>query len=444
MIKRFALQHLEKWRTSPNHKPLILRGARQVGKTTLVNEFAKGFDNYLYVNLDRTSDRELFKEENTQVLIDKIHIHCKKRKMDGDTLLFIDEIQNSFQAVKTLRYFYEEAPWLYVIAAGSLLETLIDTQISFPVGRVEYMALHPCSFCEFLDGIGETYDENVVRTLNADAIHDRLMNYFLNYILVGGMPEAIVKYAEHRDILEVNSIYSTFINAYSDDVQKYARNNSMATIIRYVLREGWNFAAEPISFNNFAESNYRSREMGETMRTIERALLLELVYPVVSTQLPLIPHYRRKPKLLWLDTGLVNYYAGIREEIFNIDDIMAAWKGRIAEHVVAQELIAENTEFGIHRYYWLRDKTDATAEIDFVYQYRNMVIPIEVKSGHNSKLRSLHQFMDMAPHDIAIRVWTGRYSIDHIKTLKGKPFRLINIPFYYVGQLKSIVEQLTS
>ena len=442
MIQRTALQRLEQWKSSSGHKPLVLRGARQVGKTTLINQFAEGFDNYLYLNLDRKRDRELFVDDDIPTLIDRIHIHCRKRKSDGQTLLFIDEIQNSVDAVRLLRYFREEAPGLYVVAAGSLLETLMDTHVSFPVGRVEYMALRPCSFVEFLNGIGEKYDADVVRSLQGEAIHDRLMNYFLNYILVGGMPEVIMKYSERRDVLAVDSIYSSFRNAYIDDVQKYARNNTMAAVIRHIIKEGWTYAAEPISFNNFAESNYRSREVGEALRTIERALLLELSHPVTSEQVPLMPNYKRKPKLLWLDTGLVNYYAGVRNEIFNAKDIMSVWKGRVAEHIVAQELIAENFEFGCRRNYWLRDKLDASAEVDFVYQYGNLVIPIEVKSGTNTKLRSLHQFMDKAPHDIAVRVWTGKYSVDTATTPSGKTFRLINLPFYYVGQLYNILSKI--
>ena len=442
MIQRTALQKLKTWAEAQDHKPLVLRGARQVGKTTLINQFATEFDNYLYLNLDRKRDLELFSEDDISTLIDRIHIHCRKRKIDGKTLLFIDELQNSPDAVRQLRYFKEEAPELYVVAAGSLLETLIDTHVSFPVGRVEYMALRPCSFVEFLNGIGEAYDADVVRALQCDAIHKRMMNHFMNYIVVGGMPEAIMKYSERRDVLAVNTIYNSFRNAYSDDVQKYARNNTMAAVIRHVIKEGWTYAAEPISFNNFAESNYRTREMGEALRTLERALLVELAYPVSSEQLPLMPNYRRKPKLLWFDTGLVNYYAGVRNEIFDTGDIMSVWKGRVAEHIVAQELIAENFEFGCQRHYWLRDKLDASAEVDFVYQYGNLVIPIEVKSGTNSKLRSLHQFMDKAPHDIAVRVWSGRYSVDRAVTPSGKTFRLVNLPFYYVGQINSVLNKL--
>lgn len=262
MIQRSALQYLEQWKSNPEHKPLVVRGARQVGKTTLINQFSEGFDNYLYLNLDRKRDYDLFSEDDIPSLIDRIHIHCRKRKSPGKTLLFIDEIQNSPNAVRMLRYFKEEAPTLYVVAAGSLLETLIDTHISFPVGRVEYLALRPCSFVEFLNGIGEEYDAEVVSHLEADAIHERLMNSFLNYVLVGGMPEAIMKYWEHRDVLALNAIYSTLLNTYSDDVQKYAQNKTMAAAIQHILRYGWTYAAAPISFNNFAESNYRSPRNG--------------------------------------------------------------------------------------------------------------------------------------------------------------------------------------
>ncbi len=441
MIQRTVYKRLVEWKNSTNHKPIILRGARQVGKTTLINQFSDEFETYLYLNLDKKSDLRLFDEDDLPTLIDRIYVHCRKTKGDGDTLLFIDEIQNSPQAVHQLRYFYEQAPWLYVVAAGSLLESLIDNHISFPVGRVEYVSLAPCSFLEFLDGIGESFDAGAVRDLKGDGIHDRLMNHFLNYMTIGGMPEVVMKYAERRDILAVDSIYSTFLNAYADDVEKYSRNNTHAKVIRHIITRGWAYAGENISFANFGASDYRSREVSDAFLTIEKALLLELVYPIVEPRLPLLPNLRRRPKLVWLDTGLVNYYAGVRREIFDIPSIMTAWKGRIAEHIVAQELAALTCEFGKHRYFWARDKEGSSAEVDFVYQYDNIVVPIEVKSGTNAHLRSLHQYMNLAPHDLAVRVWTNPYSVDTVTTNSGKKFRLINLPFYYLGQLNEIIRR---
>ena len=176
MIYRYALAYLETWKKNPMRKPLILRGARQVGKTTLVESFATGFDCFLKLNLDEEEDRQLFIQyREIHRLIEAIFFYLKKSPVEGAVLLFIDEIQNSPEAVAMLRYFYEKRPDIYVIAAGSLLENVIDRKISFPVGRVEYMALHPCSFLEYLNGIGEDFDRQAIENLKADAIHDRLM-----------------------------------------------------------------------------------------------------------------------------------------------------------------------------------------------------------------------------------------------------------------------------
>lgn len=440
-MKRSILTKLREWKLSTNRKPLIIRGARQVGKTTVVKQFAEEFDCFLYLNLDRLSDVRLFSEDNIRILLDKIYFHCHQQKISGTTLLFIDEIQNSPAAIKQLRYFYEELPDLYVIAAGSLLETLINSHVSFPVGRVEYLALRPCSFLEFLDGIGEEFDSNAIVKFKGSYIHERLMNHFANYMLVGGMPAAVVRYAEKRDVLAVDSVFSSLLNAYKDDVEKYVPKNSAAAVVRLIISNGWTSAAEQITFNNFADSNYRSREIGEALHTIERALLMELVYPVTETKLPLMPNFRRRPKLIWLDTGLVNYAAGVRYEISNVDDILSVWKGRISEHIVAQELLANNYEFSSRRAFWVRDKEGSSAEVDFVFRYKNMLVPIEVKSGHNSKLKSLHIYMDNAPHDIAVRVWPQPFSVDNVVTPSGKPFRLINIPFYYVGLLDKVLDE---
>src|ERR1035437_5290135 len=299
MIKRNAFKYLEQWSVNEDRKPLILRGARQVGKTTLVVEFSKKFDVMLSLNLDKPEDKLLFDQySNIVELTDAIYRHCKQQKKPGRTLLFIDEIQNSPKAVALLRYFYEEMKQLHVICAGSLLESLIDKHISFPVGRVEYLAIRPCSFLEFLNGIGEDFDLELVKDLNVSSVHNRVIALFTNFTIVGGMPAAINKYAVNRDVLSVDTIYETLLNAYIDDVEKYARNESIAQIIRYILKNGWNFAAERIIFERFGNSNYKSREVSEAFRTIEKAMLLELVYPVTSAQIPLLTSMTHRPKLI--------------------------------------------------------------------------------------------------------------------------------------------------
>jgi uncharacterized protein len=442
MINRNAFKNLEQWSVSEDRKPLILRGARQVGKTTLVIEFSKQFDVLLSLNLDKPEDKLLFDQySNIVELTDAIYRHCKQQKRSGRTLLFIDEIQSSPKAVALLRYFYEEMKQLHVICAGSLLESLIDKQISFPVGRVEYLAIRPCSFLEFLNGIGEDFDLELVKDLNVSSVHNRVIALFTNFTIVGGMPAVINKYAVNRDVLSVDTIYETLLNAYIDDVEKYARNESIGQIIRYILKNGWNFAAERITFERFGNSNYKSREVSEAFRTIEKAMLLELVYPVTSAQIPLLTSMTHRPKLIWFDTGLVNYIAGVRESLFSVTDVMDAWRGRIAEHIVAQELLSWKWQVSAHRQFWDRNKTQSSAEVDFVVQYKNWAIPIEVKSGHNAKLKSLHIYMEEAPHDIAVRVWSQPLSVDMVKTPMGKEFKLINVPFYYVCLLEKVLEK---
>ncbi len=415
-----------------------------MGKTTLVTQFAKEYDVFLHLNLEKDDDRKLFETYNdVNELLRAIFMLKRKTISTKNVLLFIDEIQNSNKAVAMLRYFYEEANHIHVIGAGSLLETLMDVRkISFPVGRVQYMALRPCSFTEFMGAMGDDMDLALVESIDVpEIVHQRLMNRFREYILCGGMPAAIVEYSKNRDILSVKDVYESLLLSYSDDVEKYTASATMIKVIRSILTNGWNCAAETITFEGFAGTNYRSREMSEAFQIISKAMLLELVYPTTNVQVPIMANMRRRPKLLWLDTGLVNYVAGLQHDVFSVEDVNDVWRGRIAEHVVGQELLAIGNEVSAHRSYWRSDRTGSEAEVDFVYSYNGLVIPIEVKSGHNAKLKSLHQFMDNAPHDIAVRVWSQPFSVDEVKTNNGKVFRLINLPFYYVGQLEKVLEK---
>ncbi|HHN48344.1 MAG TPA: DUF4143 domain-containing protein [Bacteroidales bacterium] len=442
MFQRKALEKLRIWAAKKNRKPLILRGARQVGKTTIVKEFGKEFETYLYLNLENAQARELFNTHGEiSELLTAIYLFCNKRKNGGRALLFIDEIQNSPQAVALLRYFYEEIPELYVIAAGSLLESLISKRISFPVGRVEYMALRPCSFIEFLGAVGDEFLGEAIAQVQLPAgLHSKAMQLFNTYTLIGGMPEAVASFAENKDLVALSDIYEFLLTGFMDDIEKYSRNDTMTNVLRLLIGAGWKYAAETIRFQGFAGSTYKSREMGEAFRVLEKTMLLELVYPTTGFSVPLLADYKKSPKLIWLDTGLVNYSAKIQKEVFGAKDIFDAWRGKVAEHVVAQELLTTDNKVTHKRYYWVRDKKGATSEVDFVVQHDNMLIPVEVKSGHNAKLKSLHIFMDGTTHETAFRVWGNPFSIDEVETPGGKKFRLYNIPFYYVAGFEELVK----
>ena len=444
MIQRKAMIFLTEWKNSKNRKPLVIRGARQVGKTTLVKEFARQYDVFLDLNLEKNADHQLFEDyNNVHELITAIFFHKEKRKEGETILLFIDEIQFSKRAVAILRYFYEEANDVHVIVAGSLLETIIDVRkISFPVGRVQYMALHPCSFLEFLDGTDNRFDMGLIEDLQVKpVIHDRIMKAFHHYTLIGGMPAIISQYAKNRDVLSLSEIFESLLISYQDDVEKYTKNTQQIHIIRTILSIGWKSAGEVIRFERFGGTSYSSKEISTAFQTIQKAMLLDLIYPTSETQMPVMQNFRKRPKLAWLDTGLVNFVAGVQKEIFSVTDIQDVWRGRIAEHIVAQELLAQSTSLLTKRAYWRRDKQGSEAEVDFVYSYHGRAIPIEVKSGHNSKLKSLHLFMENAPHDMAIRVWSQPFSIDEVTTKTGKKFRLLNLPFYYVGVIDKVLAQ---
>ena len=441
MFRRNIISKLEAWKQDKKHKPLILRGARQVGKTTVVNEFGSQFDNYLYFNLERNENAKLFEMEiPLDDLVNMLYASVGKVKKEGTTLVFIDEIQNSPKTIALLRYFYEQRPDLYVIAAGSLLENLVDVKVSFPVGRVQYLALRPCSFSEFLGAIGKN---NLLTVLSQKAeytvaFHEQLMHLFNQYTIVGGMPEAVQQYAETQDVIGIEDVYETLVQAYKDDSEKYVRGNKLTDVVRFILSYGWAFSGETITLGNFANSGYKSREVGEAFRLLEKAMLLEMVYPVSSTQLPIIPETKRMPKLIWFDTGLVNYQAGIRKEIIGSTDMVDSWRGHIAEQITAQELLALEDRVGHHRSFWA--KPNNGAEVDFIFAHNSKLYPIEVKSGTNAHLRSLQVFMDSSAVNIAIRIWSKPYSIDKVKTIHGKEFTLINLPFYLIGNLRSVLD----
>lgn len=443
MFKRKILSKLEAWKRDERHKPLLLRGARQVGKTTVVNEFGSQFDNYLYFNLEMNESVRLFEMDiPLNDLVNMLFASSGKSQREGSTLIFIDEIQNSPKTIALLRYFYEQRPDLYVIAAGSLLENLVDVNVSFPVGRVMYMDLRPCSFYEFLGAIGKT---NLLAVLSQKpeytvAFHEQLIHQFNQYTIIGGMPEAVQRYADTQDIVTIEDVYETLVQAYKDDSEKYVRGNKLTEVVRFILSYGWGFSGETITLGNFANSGYKSREVGKAFRLLEKAMILESVYPISSTQMPIIPETKRMPKLIWFDTGLVNYQAGIRKEIIGSTDMVDSWRGHLAEQITAQELLSIEDRVGQHRSFWARPNNGA--EVDFIFTHNSRLYPIEVKSGTNARLRSLHVFMDNSNIDTAIRVWSNPYSVDKVKTPNGKEYRLINLPFYLIGNLHQVLDEV--
>ncbi|MCD8387705.1 MAG: AAA family ATPase [Bacteroidales bacterium] len=442
MFKRKIIDNLQNWRNSRHRKPLILRGARQVGKSTAVDMFGADFPNYLSFNLEDKADLALF-ERNVPLdnLVTTLFAVRDVEKREGETLIFIDEIQNSPMTMAQLRFFKERRPDLHVIAAGSLLENKVDMKATFPVGRVNFLAMRPCSFYEFMDAMGHaSWRHFIDNPEESQAIHDRLMALFNQYAIVGGMPEVVEDFVENRDMKALEPLYETLIQGYLDDVEKYVKGDKLAEVVRFVIEAAWSMAGAKVTLDSFAGSQYKAREVGEACRLLNKAMLLERAYPTTSTVVPALVEMRRKPKLLMLDTGLTNYKAGVRKELIGASDILDVWRGRIAEQIVGQELLTLSDLVSQKRSFWT--KGNDVAEMDFVLTYESSLIPIEVKNGHNSHLRSLHSFIDDSPLDIGVRVWAQPFSVDEVCTInKRKPFRLINLPFYLVGNLPAILSK---
>lgn len=406
--------------------------------------FAKEFDQYIALNLEKEEERMIFETSYPfQDLLMALFFYANKDRYSGRTLIFIDEIQNCTKAVALLRYFKEEAGDLFVIAAGSFLETIIDRKISYPVGRVEFIMLHPVSFREFLAATGENQSLDLLNREEVPAFaHTQLMRLFKKYLTIGGMPQVIEQYARNKDLTALQPIYESLLKSYIEDVEKYAPSLSQVQYIRHILTTAFEIAGNRITLENFGGSMYKYREMKGAFTTLEKTLLFQLVYPTTELSVPALPKLRLKPRLHTLDTGLINYSTNMVKDILSTEDIADVYRGRIAEHITGQELLAMSNSIMNKLQFWVREKKQSSAEIDYLFQYNGKLIPIEVKSGSIGKLRSLHQFMDHAPHHLAVRVWQGAYSVEKVKTISGTEFTLLNLPFYLVHRLKKELDKL--
>lgn len=440
--KRTIEDKLKNWRLSPFRKPLVLRGARQVGKTTAIRLFARSFRQFIFLNLE-TDDAKMFEgERNIHRLVDRIFFEKQALKEETDTLIFIDEIQEVPTALNMLRYFYEEYPQYYVIAAGSLLESLFNQNISFPVGRVDYLYMYPFSFSEFLEAMGEKAAWTAYHTVPVpEYAVERLMQLFHTYTLVGGMPEAVERYVLTKDILQLKPVYDALLLSYLDDVEKYAATSGQIQVMRHCIRSCFAEAGERIKFVGFGHSSYSSKDVGEALRTLSKALILHLTYPTTQTTLPFSPDLKRSPRLQVLDTGMLNYFSNIQREVFTSNDLNNLYKGRIAEHIVAQELIVSSDNYLQPLLFWVREKNNSNAEVDFLLSTSYGMIPIEVKSGATGHLKSLLLYVEESKTPLAIRLYAGEYRKEELETPNGQKFTLLNLPYCLAGKLQEYVAE---
>lgn len=432
-FKRNIWTRLIEWKEQKTKKPLILRGARQVGKTTILRELGSTYKHFIEINLEKKTQQKLIqKSDGAEELVRRLSLMYKIPSSEwSETLLFIDEIQEDPKAIGFLRYFYEDIPQLDVVAAGSLLEHSFSHTKSFPVGRVNYIYLSPLNFQEFLLATNNQELKDFLDHIPIDKIaHPILLNLFHTYCIIGGMPEVIATYVSKGDITHLLPIYESIWHTYKDDIRKYAKNSSEEKIIKHLVNTASAYVDKRIKFQNFGQSNYKSREVSEAFSNIDQTQLIQIIHPSTVLEPPIVPNYKKSPRLQFLDTGLLNFDLDIQGQLLSMSDLGSAYHGAIIPHMITQELISIQEANFKKPSFWVRDKTQSSAEVDLIRVNGALLIPIEIKSGATGTLKSLHQFIDEVPHHLAVRFYAGSFKIETSKTRKGKAFYLMNLPYY--------------
>jgi predicted AAA+ superfamily ATPase len=435
MFPRKINSYLQAWKVKKERKPLILRGARQVGKTSTVLSFGKeSFEQVVHINLEKPEHARLFPGEASLKEFETIvNVAFGQKLVPGKTLLFIDEIQEKPHLLKLLRFFFEEMPQLHVVAAGSLFEVkLKESGFPIPVGRVEFAYLYPLDFFEYLQATGQESLLSFLKNISLgekipNSLHEKALAAFREFVLVGGMPEAVKQYAESSDMEKVNSVYSNLMISFQDDVYKYS-TQAEAKYLTFVLEQAPLFAGLSITYEKFAGSNYRSREMAKAFSTLAKAMLLFQVQATKSSTLPLLPVGKKPPKLLFLDVGLVNFQMGIQSEYLRLKDLAGFYQGRIAEQIVGQQLLSSFVNTSPRLFYWYK-KTGSEAEVDFCLTRQGGLLGLEVKSGSAGRLKSIWEFVEETGNDRVIRFYSGPAKVE-------KP--LISLPFYLLPRWKEL------
>jgi predicted AAA+ superfamily ATPase len=440
MLKRSLEESLSKWKTSPLRKPLIIRGARQVGKTSLVRQFgADHFEQIIEINLEKKDHFSIFdKATSVEDFLKRVSLFFDQKIVPHQTLLFIDEIQESQNVMELLRFFAEERPDLPVITAGSLLEAKIGKDWSIPVGRVDYAYLYPMTFFEYLRAKGKNalLEELQALKINDEFEFGDLTNeLFKEYITIGGMPEVVQQFVQNESYDDVQAILNRLHTAYIDDIRKYATTSEENKYIEQVVENGPKVAGSVFTYEGFGGSLYRSREMSEAVRTVEKIMLLKQVQSVNSTALPISPKSKRPKKMIWLDVGIVNFVNHAYQDL-----ILGEYKGKIMEQIVGQALIAGGINQQFELYYWAKDRKEGSAEVDFYFQHHSNTIGMEIKSGSSVKMKSLFSLGNENQQTILIRTSWDPLKIETFESA-GKSYRVLSLPFYLIDRWQSLVDQ---
>lgn len=419
MFKRIIDFHLDQWKTDPFRKPLLLRGARQVGKTYAVRRLGQQFKSFVEVNFEKLEGASSIFEKDLAPdrLIISLSLLLKTSIIPGETLLFFDEVQEAPRAILALRYFYEEMPNLHIIAAGSLLEFAI-AKVGVPVGRISMLYMYPFSFLEYLVAMG--YDLIAKEILNhragiplEEVIHIKILDLLGEYLSIGGMPEAVARWAQTKDPASALNVLQQIASTYRQDFEKYARK-AQVKYLEQLFRQIPHLVGREFSYREI-HGEYRKRDLVPALELLERANIIHSIRHSSGHGIPIGAEVDFETfKVIYLDIGLCQAILGSDISEWFLRPLEGFEnRGEIAEGFIGQELICyANPESKAEIHFWKRTEKNSSAEIDYLLQRGHSIIPIEVKSGHGSTLRSLHLFLDTHPKStFAVRFSSLNYSL---------------------------------
>jgi predicted AAA+ superfamily ATPase len=433
-LKRIVFEALIRWKKSPQHKPILLRGARQVGKTYIVRELGKLFPDFVEINFEllpeagKIFDRDLLPDR----IIRDLSLFLGRKIEPGHTLLFFDEIQTAPKAIQTLRYFYERLPQQHIVGAGSLLDFELE-KIGMPVGRVTSLYMFPMSFIEFLAAkseplLIEMILEHDVKTKVSEAVHTKMLHLLGEFFAIGGMPEAVQCWLDTEDLNKCGAIHRTIIDSFRQDFNKYATKfqikylDVLFSAISALLGQKFKFSNIP--------GEYRKRDLLPALDLLIKAGVAHKIIHSSGVGIPLgATANGDKFKMLFLDIALAQTNLGLDTTSWLLDpELNLINKGAITETFVGQELLAYGLfDMKAQLYYWHREAKSSNAEIDYLIQRQNQVVPIEVKSGAPGKLKSLKIFLDdHKKSEYCVRFSSLNYTVTN---------DIQNIPLYAVAKV---------
>lgn len=437
-MKRDLETELFEWKERKERLPLLLRGARQVGKSYIVEEFGKkAFKNTVVVNFElRPELKQCFATLDPIQIVNKLQLLMGVAIEPEETLLFLDEIQECPNAITALRYFKEKYGRLAVIGAGSLMEFALNSpDFKMPVGRVQFIFLEPLSFGEFLTASGNEQLRQYLQKLQLnsildDAVHQKLLELLRLYLIVGGMPAVVKEYIENKNLLNCQRIQNSLLQTYRSDFGKYAKA-AEHKYLQKVFDKAPRLIGSRVKYSNI-DPDSKSRDIKQALNLLKLAGIIYPIYATSASGLPLGAQANEsKFKLNFLDVGLMQNVSGLHAELALANDFIQINSGAVAEQLIGQELRAcFDSYFERNLFFWARDKKNSSAEVDYVIAVNSLVLPVEVKAGKTGTLKSLKLFIEEKKCPFGIRFSQEKqYLYDKVLTL----------PLYMAEQMKRLV-----